>query len=92
MKRSSHHYATPGAAMRDKRWKTPQPTKAEIDTAVADTTCRLKLNYLGVIGALRSAYERRQVERHRQLLQAVRTYLDQVLVHADRALSGRPPS
>jgi hypothetical protein len=92
MKGSGHEYANPGAAMRDKRWKTPQPTREEIDTAVADTTCRLKLNYLGVIGALRTAYEQRQVDRNRPVLQAVRAYLDRLVDHADKALSGRPPA
>ncbi|MBC6457677.1 hypothetical protein [Actinomadura sp. HBU206391] len=91
MKQSGHAYANPGAAMRDKRWKTPEPTRAEIDTAVADTTCRLKLNYLGIIGALRTAYEQRQVDRNRPVLQSVRTYLDRVLGNADKALHGQLP-
>jgi hypothetical protein len=89
MKQSGRDYSNPGAAMRDKRWKTAEPSRQEIDTAVADTTCRLKLNYLGIIGALRSAYEQRQVDRNRPVLQGVRTYLDGAVAHADEVLAAR---
>ncbi|GAA2115121.1 hypothetical protein [Actinomadura alba] len=91
MKKSGRDYSNPGAAMRDRRWKTAQPSRQEIDTAVADTTCRLKLNYLGIIGALRSAYEQRQVDRNLPVLRAVRTYLDGAVGHADEVLNGRSP-
>jgi hypothetical protein len=90
MKRSGHVYANPGAAMRDKRWKTPQPSRQEIDTAVGDTRCRLELNYLGIIGALRAAYEQRMVDRNAELLRAIRSYLDGVLHNADSVRGGRP--
>lgn len=90
MKRSGHVYANPGAAMRDRRWKTPQPTRAEIDTAVADTRCRLEQNYLGVIGALRAAYEQRVLNDNRQVLSAIRTYLDRVLGNATKVIDTRP--
>ncbi|MCW2899732.1 MAG: hypothetical protein JWO67_1997 [Streptosporangiaceae bacterium] len=90
MKQAGHVYANPRAAMRDARWRTPEATQAEIDTAVADTRCRLQVNYLGIIGSVRAAYEQRLVERDAPVLRGVRTYLDQVAANAGKALGERP--
>ena len=89
MKQAGHSYPNPRSAMRDERWKTPEPTPAEIDTAVADTRCRLQVNYLGIIGSLRAAYEERMVRRDREGLRDIRAYLDGVVRNAAKVIGER---
>jgi hypothetical protein len=89
MKQAGHTYPNPRSAMRDQRWQTPEPTRAEIDTAVADTRCRLQVNYLGIIGSLRAAYEDRMVKRDREVLRDVRAYLDGAVRNASQVIGER---
>jgi hypothetical protein len=90
MKQAGHAYPNPRSAMRDKRWQTPEPTRAEINTAVADNRCRLEANYLGIIGSHRAAYEERMVQRDREVLRETRAYLRGVVRNAAKVIGERP--
>lgn len=63
-------------------WPEPRPTTAEIDTAVADMTCREKTKYLAVIGAAERRAQSKLIDSHSALLAEILSRRDAVLARA----------
>ncbi|NML50394.1 hypothetical protein HHL19_12060 [Streptomyces sp. R302] len=87
MKESGFDYKTPGDASGDERWaRSSRATGEEIATAKADTECRRKANYLGVMLTVRSAYEKQIIENRAEELTTMKSNLKVWLRNAHAAL------
>ncbi len=63
MKELGFSYPDPKSANEDRRWGSDEPTKVEIDTAVADAECKAKHNVVGVMLAVETAYQKRIIDQ-----------------------------
>lgn len=62
-------YRSPMDASENPEWTDldlrSRPTKKEIETATADAHCRVKVNLVGIMYAVESAYQQRALDKHR---------------------------
>ncbi|MFC4054449.1 hypothetical protein ACFOY4_32550 [Actinomadura syzygii] len=82
MARSGLNYASPDSAEGDPRWadatengERHKPGAAELKTATTDERCRAEVNFSGVLQALISAYERRQIKAHGEVIRDIQKLL-----------------
>ena len=61
-------------------WPEPRPTADEIDTAVADMTCREQTNFLAVIASAERSAQSKLIDSHSALL-------EEILLRRDAALA-----
>ncbi len=73
MKELGFDYPDPKAANEDRRWSADEPSKVEIDTAVADAKCKNKHNVVGVMLAVETAYQKRIIDQKAAELNEVKS-------------------
>ncbi|TYK50756.1 hypothetical protein FXF68_09760 [Actinomadura decatromicini] len=96
MARSGLNYDSPDSAEGDPRWadanengERHKPGAAELTTATTDERCRAEVNFSGVLQALISAYELRQIKAHGEVIRGVQKLL-RVQVGNAASLTGPP--
>ncbi|MCX5386828.1 hypothetical protein [Streptomyces sp. NBC_00083] len=79
MKSRGFSYGTPADAYMDPRWRapgtagrTPTHSAAEIKTATADMSCKRSTNFMGVVVAVESAYDREYIAANSARLAALK--------------------
>ncbi|MGW3050032.1 hypothetical protein [Kitasatospora sp. NPDC001175] len=94
MKGKGFSYATPGDAVRDKRWLAPKASSEEISTATADSACRQQVNVIGTWFAVESAYESQAIQANLQRLIKVKQGIEIASRNASAIISasGSPES
>jgi hypothetical protein len=91
MARHFYHYSTP-QQLEGKHWKSP-PSKAEIDTAVADVACKIQTNLLNTWLAVEAAYQQALIGRNLATLAQLQANFAPLLRRANAALgASAPPS
>lgn len=89
MKEQGYDYATPAEANDDPKWQaTETASTEEISAAVADVTCKLKHNVLGVQFAVESAYDKQLIEQNAEALAEVKALNNKRLKIAAKIFSG----
>lgn len=89
MKGHGFNYLTPGDANDDPKWQASEVVSAdEKATAVADVTCKLKHNVLGIQFAVEAEYDRILIEQHAEALDEIQNLNDERLKAAAKILSG----
>jgi len=68
MKEQGFDYATPSDAINDPKWATPSASKAEIQVASADVSCKNSTNLTGLRVAVASAWQALFIETHQNEL------------------------
>ncbi|MGH6653942.1 MAG: hypothetical protein ACRDVE_01900 [Actinocrinis sp.] len=86
MQAHGYSYATPYDAINDHRWRTPQPSAAEIQVATADVACKQKANVVGVWYAVDCALQTSMIDARQQQLDGVRDGIAQELKAAARVV------
>ncbi|MFE6775476.1 hypothetical protein [Streptomyces sp. NPDC057702] len=76
MRARGFSYADPFAAGNDPAWRTATPSAAERSAATADAVCKRRENLIGVWWAVEAAYQRRDMDQHRDELAAIRATID----------------
>lgn len=93
MKGSGYGYDKPDDASQDRRWwkgnDDDPASKAEKSTAVADVRCKKKINYIGRMTAILTAYQQQIVESNLERLESVHRQVQEALKKAAGVLSGR---
>ena len=69
-------------------WPEPRPTADEIDTAVADMTCREQTNYLAAVAFAERSAQSTLIDSHSALLEEILLRRDAVLAKAKPISSG----
>lgn len=87
MKEEGYEYKSIGDAERDERWYgRPSTTEQEKLTATADAGCRLKVNYLGIDGALDKAYQEQVVSENEEFLASIKANFEARVENAAQVL------
>lgn len=68
MSTAGYTYTDPLEAAADPRWTTPAATRAEVQTARADVSCKQKTNLIGVWYGVESGYEKAAIQQQIQQL------------------------
>jgi hypothetical protein len=94
MRTSGYSYRAVRDAWNDPHWgsgaKNGQPpSKAELAAAIAFSKCESRVNYLGVMVAVESAYENQTIERDSQIFRAYKLSLITRIKRANDILSGK---
>jgi len=92
MAESGYRYHRPKDAEADKRWwkdDDAPASRAEINTAVADVRCKKKVNYVGEVTAVLTAYQQQTVEKNAERLETTRHATEEALKKAAAVLGGR---
>jgi hypothetical protein len=84
MARHFYHYSTP-QQLEGQQWKSP-PSKSEIDTAVADVTCKVQTNLLNTWLAVEAAYQQALIGRNLATLAQLQANFAPMLRRANGAL------
>ena len=93
MKGSGYRYDKPEDASQDRRWwkgdDDAAASNAEKSTAVADVRCKKKVNYVGRMTAILTAYQQQSVEGNLERLESVHRQVQEALKNAAAVLGGR---
>ena len=85
MARRFYHYASP-SQVEGHHWKSP-PNKAEINTAVADVTCKAKTNLLNTWLAVEAGYQQALIGQNLATLSQLQANFAPLLQRANTALA-----
>jgi hypothetical protein len=89
MEVAGYHYATPWAANDDPMWSGDKASRTEIATAVADATCKRKVNLVSIWFAVETAYQQRAIDQNAPALTEERDHWKAYLRNASQVLSGQ---
>ena len=89
MARHFYHYSTP-QQLEGRHWRSP-PNKAEIDTAIADVTCKIQSNLLNTWLAVEAAYQQALIGRSLATLSQLQANFAPMLRRANAALAAPAP-
>jgi hypothetical protein len=70
----------------EREWPTP-PSREEIATAVADVSCKIETNLIGVWVAVESEYQEQHIQQRWDELQELKRWLDAVYRNSARVLA-----
>jgi hypothetical protein len=84
MSRHFYHYSTP-QQLEGRHWRSP-PNKTEIDTAVADVTCKAQTNLLNTWLAVEAGYQQALIGRNLATLAQLQANFAPMLRRANAAL------
>lgn len=87
MLRAGYSYQSPWDANDDRRWGTITVSQLEIETAVADVSCKKQTNLVGVYSAVQGAYQYQLINERSQELDAEVEAFDHVVEKATSLLS-----
>ena len=92
MQKARYRYPDLDKMLLDRRWRlrdtdTPQP--GEVQAALADWDCKKKVNYLGFMVALYSAYQKRFISEHAEELRQYRAGLNILIENAGDVLGSK---
>lgn len=76
MKEKKFSYATPLEAINDQRWRTDEPSAAEIATAVAEVECKQRYDVVGVWFSVESSYQRADIKAKAHRMAEIREGID----------------
>ncbi|MET3425652.1 hypothetical protein BJ973_004864 [Actinoplanes tereljensis] len=89
MRTKGFDYPDPYTAVNDRRWATAKPTPTEIDTAGADVACKTQTNTAGVMLAVETAYQKRDIEARSPEMASIKSYLDIQTANGAQILAAR---
>lgn len=85
MKGKGFAYASPIDANNDPRWTGDKPSRAEIETATADTLCKEETGLLGVWHGAETAIQKDLISSHTQELAAVRDMKTATVANSEKS-------
>lgn len=88
MKEQGFDYPNPKSANEDRRWSSDEPTKLEIDTAVADAKCKREHNVVGIMLAVETAYQKRLVDQKITELNEIKEFYAAQATNAAQIIAG----
>jgi hypothetical protein len=86
MKKAGFRYRTPRDANNDQTFNTDAPSQLEINTAVADVTCKKKEKVIETWSAVEIAYQDQAIEKNITALSEIRDSLDVQVKNASAAI------
>lgn len=75
-------YSSPRAADNDPRWRSGEPSAAEVATAVADARCKARHDVAAIWLAAETSHEAEDIRAHQAHLDQVRAAIRTTLAHA----------
>ena len=82
-------YADPLAAIRDNRWASPQPSKAELSSAVGDVDCKGRTDLVNIWFAADSRLEQADIQKHVEQLTTLRKEMDDQIAAVSAVLKAK---
>lgn len=88
MKEQGFDYPDTKSANDDRRWSADEPTKLEIDTAVADAKCKREHNVVGIMLTVETAYQKRIIDQKITELNEIKEFYAVQATNAAQVIAG----